>query len=101
MNRTPVALITAGSGAIGGACARELVARGYRVVLLSNGGGALRLAEELGAAAAGLTGSVTDANDLRRAVDLATTRFGRLDAVVNNTGHTRSVKSGELLWDRK
>jgi len=96
-----VALITAGSGAIGGACARALAARGYRLVLLSNGGGALRLAGEIGATAVGMTGTVTDIADLARAVDLAVARFGRLDAVVNNTGHTRSVKSGELLWDRK
>jgi NAD(P)-dependent dehydrogenase (short-subunit alcohol dehydrogenase family) len=97
----PVVLITAGSGAIGGACARLLHENGYRLVLLSNGGGAEQLASELGNRAVGLTGSVTDAGALAGAVDVAIERFGRLDAVVSNSGHTRSLKTGELLWDRK
>jgi NAD(P)-dependent dehydrogenase (short-subunit alcohol dehydrogenase family) len=98
---SPVALITAGSGAIGGACARLLAARGYRLVLLSNGGGAVRLAGEIGASAVGVTGSLTDAATLASAVELATTTFGRLDAVVANSGHTRAQRGGALLWDRK
>lgn len=96
-----VALITAGSGAIGGACARALVSRGYGVVLLSNGGGAESLAAEIGPTALGLTGSVTDPDALRRAVAHTVEHFGRLDAVVANSGHTRSRRTGELLWDRK
>lgn len=98
---SPVALLTAGSGAIGGACARELVAKGYGVVLLSNGGGAAALAAELGLKAIGLTGSVSDVQALQAAVATAVERFGRLDAVVLNSGHTRSRATGELLWDRK
>lgn len=98
---SPVALITAGSGAIGGACARALAARGYRLVLLSSGGGAVALADEIGAGAIGLTGSVTDPAALRVAVETAVARFGGIDAVVANSGHTRARASGELLWDRK
>jgi NAD(P)-dependent dehydrogenase (short-subunit alcohol dehydrogenase family) len=97
---TPVALLTAGSGAIGSACARALVARGYRVSLLSNGGGAVSLAEAIGPAALGMTGSITDAAAVSDAVQRTVDHFGRLDALVANSGHTRS-RSGELLWDRK
>lgn len=95
----PVAIITAGSGAIGGATARILAARGYDLVLLSAGGGAERLASELGAI--GITGSVTDPGALRALVDRALAIRDRIDLVVNNTGHTRSVRTGEILWNRK
>ncbi len=98
MKSEPVAIITAGAGAIGGACARELNARGYRLVLMSTSGKAEELAAELGGV--GFSGSVTDTNALRHCVELAEAHFGRVDAVVNNTGHTRSVDTGELLWNR-
>ncbi len=101
MDSQPVAVITAGSGAIGGACARELRQRGYRLVLLSTSGGAHALAAELGAGVVGMTGSVARADDVKAAIDGAVSRFGRLDAVINNTGHTRSVATGELLWNPK
>ena len=52
---------------------------------MSSGGGAERLAKALGAV--GLTGSVTDPADLAALVDRAWERYGRIDAVVNNTGH--------------
>lgn len=94
----PVAIVTAGSGAIGGACARELKKRGYRLVLMSSAGGAEKLAQELGEI--GFTGSVTDPGALRHCVELAVQQFGRVDVIVNNTGHTRSVESGDLLWNR-
>jgi NAD(P)-dependent dehydrogenase (short-subunit alcohol dehydrogenase family) len=101
MDSHPVAVITAGSGAIGGACARELHQRGYRLVLLSTSGGAESLAAELGEDVVGLRGSVTNADDIKAAIDCAVSRFGRLDAVINNTGHTRSVATGALLWNPK
>lgn len=50
------------------------------------------LAAELGAVAA--TGSVTAEQDLRELVDAALGRYGRIDAVVNNTG---LAPRGELL----
>ena len=98
---TPVVLITAGSGAIGGACARELLERGYRVALLSNGGGAQKLAQELGPKALGLSGSITEPKALEYAIKETVATFGKLTAVVTNSGHTRSTRTGELLWDRK
>lgn len=87
-----IAIITAAGKGIGAAIARELAANGYRVSLLSSSGGALRLAEELDGI--GLTGSVTSPSDLARLVESTLAHYGRIDAVVNNTGHP---PKGDLL----
>ena len=62
------------------------------MVLLARSADVDRLAAELGAAA--VRGSVEVPADLDRLVETAKSRFGRLDAVVTNTGH---VAKGELL----
>src|SRR5262245_60388164 len=87
-----VAIITAAGQGIGAAITRELAASGYRVSLLSNSGGALKLAHELGGIS--MTGSVTEPADLEKLVNSTMENFGRIDAVVNNTGHP---PKGELL----
>ena len=81
----PVAIITAAGGRVGGAITRALAAHNYRLVLLSTSGSADKLAAELGGI--GLTGSVTDPETLSRLVAAAMDAHGRIDAVVNNTGH--------------
>jgi NAD(P)-dependent dehydrogenase (short-subunit alcohol dehydrogenase family) len=85
MKESKTAVITAAGKGIGAAVARELAASGYNLVLLSNSGGAEVLASELGGYS--VTGSVTESDDLKRLVDLALEKYGRIDAVVNNTGH--------------
>lgn len=80
-----VAIITAAGQGIGAAIARELKEVGYQLVLMSNSGGAVALTEELGGIA--VTGSVTNPDDLKRLVDVAMKNYGRVDAVVTNTGH--------------
>lgn len=80
-----VAIITAAGKGIGAAIAKELAAVGYRVSLLSNSGGAVALADELGGI--GMTGSVTNLDDLKKLVDSTMEKYGRVDSVVNNTGH--------------
>jgi NAD(P)-dependent dehydrogenase (short-subunit alcohol dehydrogenase family) len=84
--------VTAASRGIGAACARELARRGYRLVLLARSEAVTALAEELDGVA--VRGSVTEPDDLRRVVTAALDRYGRLDAIVNNTGH---AAKGELL----
>jgi NAD(P)-dependent dehydrogenase (short-subunit alcohol dehydrogenase family) len=70
---------------MGAACARELAARGYSLALMSRSGEAADLAMELGGV--GIAGSVTEEADLRALVDGAMDAYGRVDAVVNSTGH--------------
>lgn len=85
MTDKKTAIITAAGKGMGAAIARELAADGYGVALMSNSGGAVALAEELGGI--GMTGSVTDNGDLETLVEKTMAIYGRVDAVVNNTGH--------------
>ena len=87
-----VAIITAASRGIGAACARELASRDYQVVLMSTTESVLDLAKELDGI--GLVGTVTSHEDLLKLVNLAHTSWGRVDALVNNTGHP---PKGDLL----
>jgi NAD(P)-dependent dehydrogenase (short-subunit alcohol dehydrogenase family) len=88
----PVAIVTAASRGIGAACARELSARGYRLSLLARSEEIEALAAELRAVA--VRGSVTETADLQRLVAVTSEAYGRIDAVVDNTGH---AAKGELL----
>lgn len=87
-----VAIVTAASRGMGAACATELAARGYQLVLMSRSADIHTLAGSLGGVA--LQGSTDNADDLQKLVSLAMDRHGRIDAVVNNTGHP---KKGPLL----
>jgi NAD(P)-dependent dehydrogenase (short-subunit alcohol dehydrogenase family) len=62
------------------------------VALMSTSGKAEALAKELGGL--GLTGSVTEESDLEALVGGTLDRYGRIDGVVNSTGHPAS---GEVL----
>ena len=88
----PVALVTASSQGMGEAIARELRARGYELALMARTERVVAVADELGGLA--MQGSVTEPADLERFVKLAMERYGRIDAVVNHTGHP---PKGDLL----
>ena len=88
MQPTPsprTAVVIAGGSGIGAAVVRELSSNGYRVAALSPSGSAKKLAESLGGV--GLEGSNRSAGDLQAIVDLALAEFGRVDTVVNGSGH--------------
>ncbi|PPD14608.1 MAG: 3-oxoacyl-ACP reductase [Methylobacterium sp.] len=87
-----VAILTGAGKGMGGACARELAARGWKVALLSPSGGAETLAKELGGV--GVTGSVTEEADLQRLIDAAMNAWGQIDGAVLSTGHP---PKGDLL----
>ncbi|MFM7344910.1 MAG: SDR family oxidoreductase [Tagaea sp.] len=87
-----VAILTGAGKGMGGACARELASRGWKVGLLSPSGNAEKLAKELGGI--GVTGSVTEEADLKRLVEAAMNHWGRIDGVVTSTGHP---PKGDLL----
>lgn len=82
-----VAVITGGASGIGAASCRHFVAAGARVVIADiqheAGEG---LAAELGSAAVFCRTDVSSEDDVRAAVALAVTHFGRLDCMFNNAG---------------
>jgi NAD(P)-dependent dehydrogenase (short-subunit alcohol dehydrogenase family) len=80
-----VAIVTAASKGMGAAIARELARRDYRLAVLSTSDALDTLAREIGAVA--VRGSTAEPRDLERLVKTTLERFGRIDAVVNNTGH--------------
>ncbi|MDB5715649.1 MAG: 3-oxoacyl-ACP reductase [Sphingomonadales bacterium] len=88
----PVAIVTAATRGMGEAIARELARKGYRLALLARSPDIQDLAAELGAIF--VRGSVSDPADLETLVGLAQEKFGRVDAVINNTGHP---PTGDLL----
>ncbi|ARP88550.1 SDR family oxidoreductase [Bordetella genomosp. 9] len=85
MQNTKVALIIAGGSGQGAATARRLAADGYHVGILSSSGKGEALAKELGGV--GVTGTNQSNDDLKRLVDLAMDKWGRIDALVNSAGH--------------
>lgn len=95
-----VCLVTGAGRGIGAAIAREMQARGYALVLMSPSENCETLAAELGGIAR--RGVVQSGDDLKALVDLAMATHGRIDAVLNHTGHP---PKGDLLaitdenWD--
>jgi len=80
-----VAVVTAGGSGMGAAAARRLAADGFKVAVLSSSGKGEALANELGGL--GVTGSNQSNDDLKRLVDGALARWGRIDVLVNSAGH--------------
>ena len=80
-----VAVLTAAGSGMGADAARYLAGEGYSVAILSSSGKGEALAEELGGV--GVTGSNRSESDLRRLVDAAAERWGRIDVLVNSAGH--------------
>jgi len=89
---TKVALITGGGRGMGEAIARELHDQGYRLALMSPSESCENLARELGGVAC--RGVAEKAEDIKAIVELAMQTYGRIDAVVNHTGHP---PKGDLL----
>ena len=94
------ALITGAGRGIGAAVAREMHARGYALALMSPSENCETLAAELGGVA--FRGVAQSADDLKGIVDTTMSAYGRIDAVLNHTGHP---PKGDLLditdenWD--
>ena len=95
-----VCIVTGAGRGIGAAIAREMHARGYALALMSPSENCETLAAELGGIAH--RGVVQSGDDLKALVDLAMATHGRIDAVLNHTGHP---PKGDLLaitdenWD--
>jgi NAD(P)-dependent dehydrogenase (short-subunit alcohol dehydrogenase family) len=80
-----VAIVTAGGSGMGAGAARKLAEQGFHLAILSSSGKGEALAEELGGI--GVTGSNQSNDDLKRLVDQAAERWGRVDVLVNSAGH--------------
>ena len=85
-------IVTAASEGIGAAIAQLLAEKGANVALMARSEAVLTLAKNLGGIA--LQGSVSDEAALTKLVEMTIQRFGRIDGVVNNTGHPTK---GDLL----
>jgi len=80
-----VALVVGGGSGIGADAARKMAAEGWDVAVMSSSGKGEALGNELGGL--GFTGSNLVVADLESFVTVAMDRFGRIDAVINCTGH--------------
>ena len=80
-----IAIVTAGGSGIGAGAAKRLAADGFKVAILSSSGKGEALAKELGGL--GVTGSNQSVDDLKRLVDGAMERWGRIDVLVNSAGN--------------
>lgn len=95
-----VCIITGAGRGIGAAIAREMAGRGYALVLMSPSENCEKLAAELGGVAH--RGVAQTEEDQQALVALAMRTYGRIDAVLNHTGHP---PKGDLLtipdegWD--
>lgn len=94
MSAGKVAVITAGGSGMGAAAARRLAADGFHVAILSSSGKGETLAQEL--RGIGITGSNQSNDDLKRLVDGAVAKWGRIDALVNSAGHGPRAPVTEL-----
>lgn len=82
-----VAVVTGGTGALGSAMARGLVAAGACVAVLARSADTVaERAGELGGDALGLTADVLARDSLERARDQVVERWGRVDILVNAAG---------------
>ncbi len=110
MDNRKVALVTGGGTGIGRAVALRLAAQGIDIVVNYSRSGkdaqeTAAAVREAGAESLALQADVADDVQVRRMVDDAVARFGRLDYLVNSAGTTRFVDANDLegmageYWD--
>ncbi len=98
-----IALITGAAAGIGKATAELFVREGAKVVIADRDGpAASAVAQSLGEAAIAVTVDVSIGPQVKRMMDEAVARFGRLDVLVNNAGYGirgNVVTTAEEDWD--
>jgi 3-oxoacyl-[acyl-carrier protein] reductase len=95
-----VALITGGSKGIGRAVARALAHEGVKLAICARGATDLGAAEDelrsLGSDVLAVTADVSKPADIKRFVDAAASRFGRIDILLNNAVSSSQNSFAEL-----
>jgi short-subunit dehydrogenase len=95
-----VVVVTGASGGIGAELARQLAAKGAKVVLAARRKAELdAVAQKIGAQALAVVTDVTKKSDVERLAKAAIERFGRIDVWVNNAGRGISRPVAELVDD--
>ncbi len=105
-----VALVTGGTRGIGAACACELAAQGFAVVVNHSGEHSASAARELVAELeaerpvghCAMCADVSNFSAAKGLIDAVVERFGRIDVLVNNAGITRDgllMRMKEEDWD--
>ena len=100
-----VAVVTGAASGFGEGMAKRFAEEGAKIVVADlNGGGAERVAKEIGSAAVAIAADVSKRADVDAMVKAATETFGRLDILVNNAGYTHRngdlLKVDEAIFDR-
>ena len=95
-----VVVITGASAGIGAELAKQLVAKGAKVVLAARGKAELdKVAAEIGESALAVVTDVTKRGDVEHLCRAALDCFGRIDVWVNNAGRGISRAIAELTDD--
>ena len=87
-----IAIVTGAASGIGLAVAQKLLENGCAVIGMSR----RSVAEDLGPDFMYLSGDISDAEDRKRLVDAALTKYGRIDCLVNAAGVAPKVRSDLL-----
>ena len=94
-----VALVTGGSSGIGAAVALELARAGAKVVVTGRHEAALRASAARHPGLIYVVADVARADDVARSLEEVKTRFGRLDALINNAGILEIVPLADAAPD--
>ncbi|XP_034835858.1 3-hydroxyacyl-CoA dehydrogenase type-2-like [Maniola hyperantus] len=97
-----VSLVTGGASGLGKATVERLVQNGGKVVILDiQGSRAQEVAKTLGEDVHVTVGCVTSEEDVKKALDLAETKFGRLDSLVNCAGYAQTSQVYNFNKDKE
>ncbi|WP_449421074.1 SDR family NAD(P)-dependent oxidoreductase [Piscirickettsia litoralis] len=107
MSDKKIAVVTGGMGGIGAYIARKLADEGNKVVVTYNSGGPnseraqtwLAKQEAEGYDFDALFCNVSDFNSCKEITDEITSRYGRIDVLVNNAGITRDAQLKKMEQD--